>query len=168
MKNIEFQFSVLIHDKATTLEINMPYEGGLVYGGQSCPYNLRSQNVTERPFHWYRAEEFVTMCDNQLHIVSHTSMSKHLTGALSDAVIQAVHKTIERLGYITFNRLISELDCFSLIRNSLCDEQDIVTIMNEYHYLSMYLIDCFPKQCIYGNPPMAIKESPIYTELKFR
>lgn len=167
MKNIEFQFSVLIHNEAKTFEISLPYEDGLVYGGQFCPYDLRTQNVTERPFHWYRAEDFVTMCDNQLRIASRTSMSRPLTFASSDAVIQAVRETIERLGYITFNRLISELDCMSVIQSSFCKEQDVIEIKKNYHSLAMYLIDCFPRQCVYGNPPNAIKESPIYAELKF-
>lgn len=167
MKNIELQFSVLIHNEARTFDINLPYEDGLVFGGQFCPYDLRPRNVTERPFHWYRAEDFVAMCDNQLRIVSHTTMSKPLTCALSEAVIQTVRETIHGLGYITFGKLIFELDCMSVIQHSFCEKQDVIKIKNGYHSLAMYLIDCFPRQCVYGNPSTVIKGSPIYTELKF-
>lgn len=168
MKNLEFQFSVLIHNEARTFDINLPYEDGLVYGGRFCPYDLHPQNVTERPFHWYRAEDFVAMCDNQLCIASHTTLSKPLTCELSEAAIQAVRETIDRLGHITFSRLIFELDCMSVIQHSFCEKQDEIKIKQDYHSLAMYLIDCFPKKCIYGNPPAAIKGSPIYAELTFR
>lgn len=168
MKNIEFQFSVLIHNEAKTIEINLPYEDGLVYGGQFCPYVLHPQTATEKPFHWYRAEDFVAMCDNQLRIMSDTPTpsSKYLTDALSETVIQAVCETIDKHGYITLGRLIAELDCLSEIQNSLGKRQS--EIEKIYHNLAMYLIDCFPKQCVYGNPPTAIRESPIYTELEFQ
>lgn len=166
MKNIEFQFSVVIHNEAKTFEINLPYEDGLVYGGQFCPYDLHPQTATEKPFHWYRAEDFVAICDNQLRITSDTLTSKHLTDALSETVIQVVRETIDKHGYITLGRLIAELDCLCEIQNSLGKRQS--EIEKNYHNLAMYLIDCFPKQCVYGNPPTAIKGSPIFTKFEFR
>lgn len=166
MRNIEFQFSVLIHNEVKTIEINLPYEDGLVYGGRFCPYDFHPQTATEKPFHWYRVEDFVALCDNQLRITSDTSTSKHLTEAVTETVIQVVRETIDKNGYITLAKLISELDCLSVIQNSLGKQQS--EIEKHYHNLAMYLIDCFPKQCVYGNPPTAIKGSPIYTKLEFR
>jgi hypothetical protein len=168
MKNIEFQFSVLSQGTPKSIEINLPFEDGLVYGGQFCPYDLPTQTVAERPFHWYRAEYFVAVCDYQLRLASQLADSKSMIVRTSNAAIQAVRETIEKLGSITFNRLISELDCFSAILYSLSKERDAIKVKNHYHCLAMYLIDCFPTLCVYGNPPKAIKESNMYTLLDLR
>jgi hypothetical protein len=167
MKNIKFQFSVLSQGVPKLLEINLPFEDGLVYGGQYCPYDLHAHTITERPFHWYRAEYFVAVCDNQLQLASQLAISKSVIAKPSDGVIQAVKKTIEKLGNITFNRLIFELDCFSAIQYSFSEERDAIKVKNDYHCLAMYLIDCFPMRCVYGYPPKAIKESDIYAQLDF-
>lgn len=165
MKNIEFQFSVIIQGEPKTININLPFEDGLVYGGMFCPYRLTPHTVTEKPFHWYRAEDFMAICDTQINLASQIPISTHVADIPSQCIILAIKNVIKKLGIITFSRLISELDCFSAIQYSLYDERDPLKVKKYYHSLAMYLIDCFPKQCVYGNPPIAIKESRIYQDM---
>lgn len=151
MKTIELQFSVSLSDGTKTFDLCVPFDNGLVYGGKFCPFQLQ-QEQNERPFHWYRAEEFVAICDNQVRIlpkIESAVLPQH--NLLAHGVMEVVKNRIDNTGFITLNGLLSELDCFSLLKfsDSQCDSE---IIKSEYGSAMRYIIDCLPMKIIYGNP----------------
>lgn len=164
MKNIELQFSVLLSNGTKTFDLSVPFDNGLVYGGELCPFQL-PQEPNERPLHWYRAEEFVAICDNQVGILP--KIEKGINSChnlLAHGLMAVVKSRIDNAGFITLNRLISELDCYSLLKfsDSQCDTE---TIKNEYDSVLLYLIDSIPMKIIYGNPAKIITPCRLFSWL---
>lgn len=156
MKTIEFQFSVSLSLGTKTFDLCVPFDNGLVYGGELCPFYF-SQEPSERPFHWYRAEEFVAICDNQVSILP--KVEKKINSChnlLAYGVMEAVKNRIDKAGFITLNHLVSELDCFSLLIFSDA-LRDAETIKREYGTVMRYLIDCYPMKILYENPKVHVE-----------
>lgn len=164
MKAIELQFSVSLLNGIKTFDLSLPFDNGLVYGGEFCPYHFQ-QEPNERPLHWYRAEEFVAICDNQVGIlpqIERTATSQH--NLLANVVMEVVRNRINNIGFITLNGLLSELDCYSLLRIAESNH-DSKTIQSEYDSVLRCLIEYLPMKIVSGNPAESINPGSLFSWL---